>query len=63
MRPPREELPTWVAERDDNHGKERKDKATSDAGNQQRVSGTTWSFSLVCMKDRPGRKSAKKAVH
>ena len=30
--PPKEESLSWVAERDDNYGRETKDKAVSDAG-------------------------------
>ena len=60
---PKEELPSWAAERDDNHGEETKDKAASNAGKQERASGITWSFPLVWTKERPGRKSARKAAH
>ena len=62
MGPPKEELPAWAAERDDNH-REIEDKAASDAGKQERASGTKWSFPLVWTKEGPGRKSVKKAAH
>ena len=41
MGPPKEDLPSWVAKRDDNQGEETKDKAPSEAGKLERVSWTT----------------------
>ena len=63
MGPPKEELPSWEAKRDDNHREETKDKAASDAGKRERASKKTWSLPLVWTKERPGRKSARKAAH
>ena len=63
MGPLKEESPSWVSERDDNHGEETKNKATSNAGKRERASGTTWYLPLVWTKERPGRKSARKAAH
>ena len=60
---PKEELPSWAAKRDDNLGEQTKDKAASDAGKGERASGTTWSLPLVWTKERPGRKSTRKAAH
>ena len=63
MGPPKEESPSWVAERDDNHGEDTKDKAASYAGKQERASRTAWSLPLVWTKERPERKFVRKAAH
>ena len=60
---PKEELLSWVAERDDNHGEETKNKAASDVGKRERASGTAWSLPFVWNKEIPGRKYTRKAAH
>ena len=63
MGPFNEELPSWAAKRDDKHEEETKDKAESDAGYYKRAPRSTWSFPLVWTKERPRRKSTRKAAH
>ena len=52
-----------MGEKDDNHREETKDKAESDASKRERASRTIWFFPFVWSRDRPGRKSTRKAVH
>ena len=68
MGPPKKESPFWVAKRDNNHGEKTKDKAISDAGNQERASRTTWSsFWYGIRRDQEGssqeRQPIKVGVH
>ena len=63
MGSPKEELSSWVAERNDNYREETKDKAENNAGKRESASRITWSFPLVWTKERLRKKSMREAAY